>query len=537
MKPSTAASCTVANEILRRHTQLDQNPTARLCRGSDQRAFITRTASDDVSLHQPDYSQISHEKVKQLCKRRALNIEENNSTEAGRSKGVAHSTSTAIEQRQTPNMWRIGLDLDRKNSSVFAVIRRGYERPTRNTKNAQLPSSQDSNDWGGNESSDTQGGAQEWTARTDDECGQEITPESRNRSSAIEDNLRDHEESVVSCFSSTVDVGVRQVPTRSKSTSPTSDTTLYESTSNSPCTPFKTDTRPWDRAPHAESKHGRAASPQENLPDKDGNQTPTPVRRDWALHQRELLTDSFIPARTPMPLRARARTNDGLLQLKANTAHDSNIPIGVKGTHRRKISLKIPINTPTRRAETVQHFNQSNWNESPRRSIVANSRALVTTNNPARPLTHEERELEYKHRHTFIGTTSLDDFLEALEVSSTHTTTKEAVARVFISLASNEQIHARQSSTKTEGWELVPRVTPDISSIDYVAQLQVKLGSITLRQFLDMIPFDKKEDVGALCVVEAFSAASHLDAQAGVGTGRKARAFRTWMVTQAHDMV
>lgn len=466
-----------------------------------------------------------------------MDIVENNGTEAGRSEGVVHNTSTAIGQRQTPNMWRLGLDLDRKNSSVFAVIRRGYEQPIRNTNNAQLPSPQDSNDWDRDESSDTQGGAQEWTARTDDACGQEITPESRNHSSAIEDNLCDNEENILSRLSGTVDMGVRQAPTRNKSTSPTSDTTLYESTSNSPCTPFKTDTRPWDRTLHAESKYGRAASPQVNLPDKDGNQTPTPVRRDWALHQRELSTDSFIPARTPMPLRARARTNDGLLQLKANTTQNSNIPSDVKGTHRRKISLKIPINTPTRRAETAQHFNQSSWNGSPRRSIVANSRALVTSNNPARPLTHEERELEYKHRHTFIGTTSLDDFLEALEVSPTHTTTKEALARVFISLASNEQIHARQSSTKTEGWELVPRVTPDISSIDYVAQLQVKLGSITLRQFLDMIPFDEKDDVGALCVVEAFSAASHLDAQAGIGTGRKARAFRTWMVAQAHDVV
>ena len=43
----------------------------------------------------------------------------------------------------------------------------------------------------------------------------------------------------------------------------------------------------------------------------------------------------------------------------------------------------------------------------------------------------EEREMEYKHRHIFIGTASLDDFLEILEVTPDHTTTRESVVKAF----------------------------------------------------------------------------------------------------------
>jgi hypothetical protein len=72
--------------------------------------------------------------------------------------------------------------------------------------------------------------------------------------------------------------------------------------------------------------------------------------------------------------------------------------------------------------------------------------------------------------------------------------------------------------------------------MDYVVQLRVKLGSITLRQFLDMVPFDEGDEVAAMRVIEAFSAASHMDAKAGVGTKSKARAFRKWIVTQEADL-
>jgi hypothetical protein len=47
-----------------------------------------------------------------------------------------------------------------------------------------------------------------------------------------------------------------------------------------------------------------------------------------------------------------------------------------------------------------------------------------------------------------------------------------------------------------------------------------------------LIPFDEADEVAVMRVVEAFSVASHLDATAGIGTGSKAKAFRSWLVEQ-----
>lgn len=153
---------------------------------------------------------------------------------------------------------------------------------------------------------------------------------------------------------------------------------------------------------------------------------------------------------------------------------------------------------------------------------------------PANTIIQQERELEYKHRHTFIGTASLDDFLEVLDVSPAHTTSKAAVVRAFLLLASSERLLARQASTTPSGWSLVSRTTSDTVNVDYVEQAHAKLGSIVLRQFLDLIPFDEDEVAGAISVVEAFTACSHLDAK-GSGAGSKAKAFRSWMVRAQSD--
>lgn len=150
-------------------------------------------------------------------------------------------------------------------------------------------------------------------------------------------------------------------------------------------------------------------------------------------------------------------------------------------------------------------------------------------------LTADEREMEYKHRHTFVGTASLDEFLELLEISPSYHVTQSAIARAFIQLASTEQLHARQYSTKLEGWGLVARTTvdyKDVATTDYVVQSRVKLGTITLRQFLSMIPFDQDNTVAAMKVLDAFSAASHLDAKTDTDVENKAKAFRSWIISQ-----
>jgi hypothetical protein len=318
----------------------------------------------------------------------------------------------------------------------------------------------------------------------------------------------------------------------SDSASPTSDTTLFEDS-----VVYSPNQLKGGEGTQADSAYDGT---QRNQPSviqapraKDEAASVTALRRR-ARHQRYASTDSAFDApETPsIPLRSRAKTNDGLLLFKANTTRDPMAPPPKPIGHRRKISLNLPVNAPVTRPEVLRlpkHPDIDDRNESPNR---VNTCHTITTSSA---LTPEERDLEYKHRHTFIGTGSLDDFIEALEISSSHTTTKNAVARAFVQLSSTEQLYARQCSTRPDGWELVSRTTldvMDVTSVDYVVQLQVKLGSITLRQFLDMTPFDKNNEVAMMSIVEAFCAASHIDAKAGLGASSKARAFRSWIVTQ-----
>ncbi|KAI8932688.1 hypothetical protein NX059_010182 [Plenodomus lindquistii] len=527
MKPSTLASCTIANELLRRRTQLNRNHTTQSCLNSDPRVGPASLVFECTPAPSSSRSQILQQEVRRAYATGTTNSGESCKSVVGRPQDIGPGLRTITVQRWTPDMWKLGLGPDHKNGFILAAMRQDSERPKQTTNNAP----QGIEDWAGAELPDAQGGAEEWGSSTGHEGARETTPMSPSRSPGSKKGIGSSDAENPFAISRRNELRARRSLRFSYVDSPTSDSTLYESATNSPCCTSKTGDIPWRTPRNSDVGTDLKAIPESILFEPQQRQTPTPVRRQWTRHQRDLSTDSSLSTiRTPIPLRVRAHTNDGLLQFKANASTGSAVPVSAEKTHRRKMSLNIPIKTPTKRAEGAQHQDGGNLHRSPHRTPTVSDGAL-------RPLMHEERELEYKHRHTFIGTTSLDDFLEALEVSSTYSTTKYWVVRAFISLASNEQIHARQSSTRPDGWELVPRVTPDVSSIDYVAQLQVKLGSITLRQFLDMIQFDQREEVGALRVVEAFSAASHLDAQAGVGTGRKARAFRTWMVAQHHHVV
>jgi len=257
-----------------------------------------------------------------------------------------------------------------------------------------------------------------------------------------------------------------------------------------------------------------------------------PVAKRPLRHRRYLSSQSsFEVTETPqIPLRSRSRTNDGLLLFGANSSKETtdNAP---EIRHRRKVSLNLPVNTHASQVSTTQPFGKPGVKSCTKRTSGMET-AYYTTSVDV--LTPEERDLEYKHRHTFIGTGSLDDFLETLETTPNHTATKDAIARAFVHLAASEQLYARQCSAG-QGWDLVMRTTLsliDVTSVDYIVQSQVKLGSITLRQFLDLVPFDEVDEVAALRVVEAFSIASRLDATACIAARSKARAFRKWMVDQ-----
>ncbi|KAH7407084.1 hypothetical protein DE146DRAFT_676336 [Phaeosphaeria sp. MPI-PUGE-AT-0046c] len=256
---------------------------------------------------------------------------------------------------------------------------------------------------------------------------------------------------------------------------------------------------------------------------------PAPVQRR-VRHSRAPSTEpNFNKAkRASLPLRARTKTNEGLLQLQANSSKPERPPHG----HERRISLGIPLK-PAVQTEGLQRSKFGSLMDTPPQTpkTPRTPRARAPEKSgPAATLRQKERDLEYKHRHTFIGTASLDDFLEVLDVSQEHTTTKAAVGKAFLILASSERLLARQASSTASGWDLVSRTIPDVVNTDYVIQAHVKLGSITLWQFLELIPFDDQEEAGAMSVVEAYSAASHMDSKAGVGATSKAKAFRTWMV-------
>ncbi|PVH95850.1 hypothetical protein DM02DRAFT_484421, partial [Periconia macrospinosa] len=184
--------------------------------------------------------------------------------------------------------------------------------------------------------------------------------------------------------------------------------------------------------------------------------------------------------------------------------------------HRRKLSFKFPVR-PT----------DSTSIDSTATSLVSSS---TLPEEGLSLLEMKERDLEYKHRHTFIGTASLDDLLDRLEISATHKSTKTGVIKAFIHLASTEQILARQSSPTSDGWEFVQRTVSDMSpaSDDYLMQSHVRLGVISLQSFLEMVPWDDGDQTDTVNVVDAFCAASHLDQS--LSRESKARAFRSWMV-------
>jgi hypothetical protein len=331
--------------------------------------------------------------------------------------------------------------------------------------------------------------------------------------------------------------GHKFAPTRTRgedsanTLSPTSDTTLFEEPM-----PYTLNQIPEDdRFPDYFSYDNTESDALLKI-DRDGQQLVQ--KRRLNRHQRAPSTTPSSPStKSPFSggqrggsrqLPVRAKTSEGLLQLQANPTKSER----PTQNHQRRISLGLPIKSPVSPSppeETQGPITKPRSALPSRRPTHVPELASPTT------LNQQERDLEYKHRHTFIGTASLDDFLEILEVQPSRTASKAAIAKAFIVLAASERLLARQASSTPVGWELVPRVTPEVPNYDYVAQAHVRLGSITLWQFLELIPFDEREEAGAMSVVEGFSAASHMDSKAGVGMASKARAFRSWMVEQSDN--
>ncbi|KAF2622523.1 hypothetical protein BU25DRAFT_313545, partial [Macroventuria anomochaeta] len=189
--------------------------------------------------------------------------------------------------------------------------------------------------------------------------------------------------------------------------------------------------------------------------------------------------------------------------------------------HRRNVSINLPIRPISFQPGSTQRFQPH--------SSAPSALTPKTRTDETSPATQIEVELQYKRRHIFVGTASLYGFLEILETSTLGSTSKGAVMRAFTILASNEQLMARRSSSSPQDWNLITRTTADISEFDYITLARIQLGSISLQQFVDSIPFNTHDEAPTVVVAEAFKNASHMDAEEGRNAGSKARAFRAWL--------
>ncbi|CAO2652443.1 Nn.00g007260.m01.CDS01 [Neocucurbitaria sp. VM-36] len=516
MKPLTITRCTIANEILRRRKQMECDNTHRPHLPSEQRTDLISISFEDTPAAKTHRKQGDKPSAALTEEPEPLAADEEHSVDPTSLHGSApNGNNTPSAQHRGSSTWE--LHAKQRNSAIFAALQRKIEARARKQLFLQSATDMQSKESIQNMSPSAPKDHQRTMVtpqRRVHQPDERDTLDGAYRFPPDQGNIANHSEYVANSESN-LPQSCQELSRGS--TSPASDTTLYEVPIIYSLSQLKGGEGHQPNVPFDETeKHVKI--------DEDLS-TPVPKRHEQ--RQRRLSTDSASGlARTPkIPLRARAKTNDGMLQFRASPAKEPTKSAPAR-RHRHKISLNIPVVT------SVQPFD--GFQDSTLRAAKTDSPRRLRTRDIQVPntLTLAERELEYKHRRTFIGTASLDDLLELLEVTPEHTTTKDAIAKAFIALSSTEQLYARQCSRRSDGWALVSRVTPDVTDIDYVAQLQVKLGSITLRQFLNLILFSDEEEVEALHVVEAFSAASHMDVMAGVGTGSKARAFRSWMVSQ-----
>ena len=270
-----------------------------------------------------------------------------------------------------------------------------------------------------------------------------------------------------------------------------------------------------------------------NLEDAFIESRGTSLRKHRRKNSIESATPITMRRSTPVTLRARDKANGGLLELKANSARPrestpSRMP---SRTHRRNVSLKVPIRVASSQSSGDQHLSSTLGAHTPRARARPDFSAPTTA-------TQTEAELHYKQRHIFVGTASLFSFLSVLETSPLGYTTRVAVLRAFTLLAAKEQQLARQRSQNPADWHIVSRITADnITDWDYLILARVQLGSVSLQQFVDSIPFGEGEEASLVVVVDAFKNASHVDLEGERGEGRQAGALRGWLLERGGEGV
>lgn len=250
----------------------------------------------------------------------------------------------------------------------------------------------------------------------------------------------------------------------------------------------------------------------------------TPVHNHLRSNSVDSATTTIRRA-TPVTLRSQSKANGGLLQLRASTSRPrESTPTRI---HRRNISLNVPIRPTLAHSDSYQQVNKR-WSTS---TTIVTQACLEEPFTPTRT----EAELQYKHRHIFVGTASLHSFLSLLETSPFGGVSRHAIMKAYTHLASKEQLLARQRSQSNDDWHLVTRITADISEFDYITLARVQLGSVSLQHFVDAIPFDRRGEAPLAVVVEAFKNASHVDAEEDRENGGKQSTFRRWLLSQDGD--
>lgn len=112
-------------------------------------------------------------------------------------------------------------------------------------------------------------------------------------------------------------------------------------------------------------------------------------------------------------------TKDDILGMKASPIKTDASP-AIGGANRRKVSLKLPVNV------SKPHLGNT-CNPLQRSNITS----VGTAEADPPSFEAEQQDLEYQHRHTFVGSASLDEFLENLEVTASYTTTRRNVIKAF----------------------------------------------------------------------------------------------------------
>ncbi|KAF2744100.1 hypothetical protein M011DRAFT_196869 [Sporormia fimetaria CBS 119925] len=232
---------------------------------------------------------------------------------------------------------------------------------------------------------------------------------------------------------------------------------------------------------------------------------------------------------TPLPLAKRRRNTHGLLDLQTSAVREAPATVGPDGAkHKRSQSLKLPIMIkPYWDKATALQVNPATPSSMYNHRIAQLQKQRVA-----------EQELQYLHQHIFIGTASMDDFLNALVMSPDHMTRSSDVIRAFAMLAEREQECFRRKAMfcDREMWELVRPVDPAADNEDFLSLTHIRLGTVSLEEFfckLECRNPSRECLIPVVAVMKTFERMSRKDIERERdGYMTRAAVFRKWYVDE-----